>query len=254
MSESHSREKLALGDLGPGSISGNSAIILVEPKDARNIGAVARAMSNLGFSHLRLVSPQPFDTELACAVACWGEDLVRQARTFSHLKDAISDMHEVVGFASDSSEHRVTQVLLDDWVASLEFTKELAVGFVFGSEENGLRREHFPLCQHLVRIPSAQANRSYNLAQAVLLALYAVRNQEQESSEKRTDEYVTSSQLEVFTEMVLRVAEEVQFLNENSPEHMKNLLTNLTRRGRFNTKELKILTGLVGQVWKGLKS
>jgi tRNA C32,U32 (ribose-2'-O)-methylase TrmJ len=53
--------------------------------------------------------------------------------------------------------------------------------------------------------------------------------------------------------MVLEIASEVGFLNENSPEQIKDLLINLTRRGRVNKRELTILTGLAGMIRKKLK-
>jgi tRNA C32,U32 (ribose-2'-O)-methylase TrmJ len=52
--------------------------------------------------------------------------------------------------------------------------------------------------------------------------------------------------------MVLRTAEEVGFLNENSPNHIEELLVNITRRGRLSTRELKIMTGLFGMIHKKL--
>ena len=63
-------EKSVLGDLDTNLISSQSAIVLVEPKDARNIGAVARAMSNLGFSKLRLVS-QHLQVDRASCYEVW---------------------------------------------------------------------------------------------------------------------------------------------------------------------------------------
>jgi hypothetical protein len=47
---------------------------------------------------------------------------------------------------------------------------------------------------------------------------------------------------------VLRVATKSGFLNSHSPAHIQDLLINLTRRGRVNARELKILTGLVGMI------
>jgi tRNA C32,U32 (ribose-2'-O)-methylase TrmJ len=50
--------------------------------------------------------------------------------------------------------------------------------------------------------------------------------------------------------MVIRTAQQVGFLNENSPEHIEALLVNITRRGRLSTRELKIMTGLFGMIHK----
>lgn len=245
------RKDGAFGDLLPDA-SHKIIVVLVEPCDARNIGAVARAMSNLTVRDLRLVSPRAFDVTMAKSVACWGEDLIDSSQRFESLQEAVRDCHEVVGFASDSSGHRVPQATLEEWVKTTSQGAARTIALVFGSEENGLSKDDFPLCQYLIRIPSSGSNRSYNLAQSVLLALYQIRTQGQRYVGGDGVEWSTSAQLEELSSMVLRVAEDVGFLNENSPEHMTDLLMNMTRRGRFNVRELKILTGLFGMIRKRL--
>jgi TrmH family RNA methyltransferase len=247
---SNESPKKALGDLTTPSSTLRLIVVLVEPKDPRNIGAVARAMSNLEVHDLRLVQPEPFDITVAKGVACWGESLLDSVTTHVTLADAVSDAHEVVGFASDSSSHRMSQRILEDWIGTIDMRGERTVALVFGSEERGLRREHFPLCQNLIRIPSSSENPSYNLAQSVILALYALRRRSHEAIGDDIKDLPTSGQLEQFTQMVLRTAEEVGFLNENSPNHIEELLVNVTRRGRLSTRELKIMTGLFGMIHK----
>lgn len=242
----------ALGDLTTITSRLRLIVVLVEPKDPRNIGAVARAMSNLEVNDLRLVQPEPFDITVAKGVACWGESLLDSTKSFASLAEAVVDAHEVVGFASDSSSHRMSQRILEDWVGTLDTRGERTIALVFGSEERGLRREHFPLCQNLIRIPSSSQNPSYNLAQSVILSLYALRRRTHEAIGDDVKDLPTSGQLEQFTQMVVRTAEQVGFLNENSPGHMQELLVNITRRGRLSTRELKIMTGLFGMIHKKL--
>ena len=242
----------SFGDLTDEGMASRLIVVLVEPKDPRNIGAVARAMSNLDVAELRLVQPERFDVAIAKGVACWGESIVDSAKTYQTLADAVFDAHEVVGFASDSSGHRMSQLILEDWATTVAAESERAVALVFGSEERGLRREHFPLCQNLIRIPSSTDNPSYNLAQSVLLALYAIRRSKPSAIGDEKKDLPTSAQLSQFTDMVLRAASQVGFLNENSPAHIEDLLVNMTRRGRLSTRELKVLTGLFGMIHKSL--
>ncbi|MEY4668977.1 MAG: hypothetical protein RL518_1676 [Pseudomonadota bacterium] len=242
----------ALGDLTTTDTGLTLHVVLVEPKDPRNIGAVARAMSNLDVRELRLVQPEQFDRTVAKGVACWGEALIDSATTYDTLAEAVAEAHEVVGFASDSSSHRMSQRILEDWVGTLDLRADRTIALVFGSEERGLRREHFPLCQNLIRIPSSSENPSYNLAQSVLLALYTMRRFSHDAIGDDVKDLPTSGQLEQFTQMVLRTAEQVGFLNDNSPGHMRDLLVNITRRGRLSTRELKIMTGLFGMIHKKL--
>lgn len=244
----------SLGDLVESNAPVRLVVVLVEPKDPRNIGAVARAMSNLGVTALRLVAPEPFDRSMAKSVACWGADVIETSQTFESLEAAVADAHEVVGFASDSGSHRMSQRILEDWIGTIDFQNEKKIALVFGSEEQGLRREHFPLCQNLIRIPSSGENRSYNLAQSVILALYALRRRSHAALGDEIKDLPTSGQLAHFTSMVLRTAKDVGFLNEHSPKHIEDLLVNMTRRGRLSTRELKIMTGLFGMIHKKVGS
>ena len=244
----------AYGDFIEEAGGNRLVVVLVEPKDARNIGAVARAMSNLNVSELRLVTPGSFDLGMARSVSCWGGGVIDSVSRFESLREAVADAHEVVGFASDSGRHRTPQRVLEEWVESLADGASRTIALVFGSEEDGLKREHFPLCQCLVRIPSSGENRSYNLAQSVLLALYAIRRRGGAFIGAVQPEWPTSTQLEGLSEMVLRAAERSGFLNEHSPEHIRDLLVNVTRRGRLTARELKILTGLFGRINRGLGS
>ena len=245
---------VAFGDIHEPTNAPRVSVILVEPEDARNIGAVARAMSNLGFNSLRLVSPKNFDRSMAKAVACWGEDLITHAEEFSSLNAAVTDLHEVVGFASDSGRHRTPQLMLDQWVEALPSERNFSIGVVFGSEEHGLRREHFPWCQYLVRIPSSGNNRSYNLAQSVLLTLYTLRSKDAFPEPPNPDARADSKELSHYTSMVLSVAEQVGFLAHHSPQYIRELLVNVSRRGRLTTTELTILKGLFGTISKRLNS
>lgn len=251
---SDAKVKKALGDLTTTTARLRLIVVLVEPKDPRNIGAVARAMSNLEVTDLRLVQPEPFDVTVAKGVACWGEALVDSLTTHASLAQAVADAHEVVGFASDSSSHRMSQRILEDWIGTLDPRGDRTIALVFGSEERGLRREHFPLCQNLIRIPSSSENPSYNLAQSAILALYALRRRTHEAIGDELRDLPTSGHLEQFTQMVIRTANKVGFLNENSPEHMQELLVNITRRGRLSTRELKIMTGLFGMIHKKVEA
>src|SRR5215472_2534217 len=74
-------------------------IVLVAPRNPLNIGAAARAMSNFGFLELRLVNPyQVAFQEARSAVKAQG--LLRAAREFPTLADAVADCALVVGTTS----------------------------------------------------------------------------------------------------------------------------------------------------------
>src|ERR1700679_4004222 len=67
------------------------AVVLYEPQDPVNIGAVVRAMKNMGLADLRLVRPVAYEPERIEGVAHDTADLVPRIRHFETLDDALAD-------------------------------------------------------------------------------------------------------------------------------------------------------------------
>src|SRR5881398_2963358 len=68
----------------------------MNPRNPLNIGAVARAMSNFGFRHLRVVSPYELAFREARS-AVGAAALLEQAEEFKSLEEAVADCSLVVG-------------------------------------------------------------------------------------------------------------------------------------------------------------
>ena len=75
----------------------NVRIVLVRPRGAANVGAVARAMKNMGLGDLALVQPatmKPFWTE---AMAAHADDVLQRVRRCTSIAEAVADCGLVVG-------------------------------------------------------------------------------------------------------------------------------------------------------------
>src|SRR5436305_13432547 len=72
------------------------SIVLVSPRNPLNIGAAARAMSNFGFTDLRLVTPYEVAFREARS-AVRSQYILESARVFSQLPEAIEDCSRVIG-------------------------------------------------------------------------------------------------------------------------------------------------------------
>ena len=148
-------------------------VVLVDPNHPGNIGAVARAMKNMGLSELHLVRPKAFPHAEATARASGADDVVDAARVHEEFADAIADCGLVVG-TSARQRH-----LPWDLVEPRECAQEIAaaaqvgnVAVVFGSEKYGLLNADLARCNRLVTIPTASEYASLNLAMAVQVIVY----------------------------------------------------------------------------------
>src|SRR5881275_2934409 len=90
----------------PHNITRELAVILVSTRNPLNIGAAARAVANFGFGDLRLVDP--YDVAFREAVsAVGGVHVLRSARVFASLAEAVADCSLVLG--TTAGQHRVPQ-------------------------------------------------------------------------------------------------------------------------------------------------
>jgi tRNA/rRNA methyltransferase len=149
-------------------------VVLVSPRNPLNIGAVARAMANFGFTRLTVVAP--FEAHWREAKSAVGApDLLNNARETATLAEAVAACTLVVG--TGTLQHRKPEqkvVGLTD--LPLRLTAELGgagrIALVFGPEKHGLTRDDLSYCHSLVEIPTDARQPSMNLGQAVAVCLY----------------------------------------------------------------------------------
>src|SRR5581483_7865286 len=138
-----------------------------------NIGAAARALSNFGFTSLRVVNPYEIAfREARSAVGASG--LLKNAQEFQSVPDAVAECSLVVGTtALGHRELRHPLRRLEQGAGIIR--KQLASGRVallFGSEKVGLSNRDLSHCHWLMRIPTREGHGSMNLGQAVAVCLY----------------------------------------------------------------------------------
>lgn len=160
-------------------------VVLVNTRNPLNIGAAARAMSNFGFLHLRVVNP--FELAFRQARSAVGAaPLLAEAEEFQSLEEALADCSLVVGTTALSRrdpQHTVRDVRQ----GARLIRKRLSLGCVallFGSEKRGLSNAHFSHCHWLLRIPTGEQHRSMNLGQAVAVCLYELARDPQAVSKQ----------------------------------------------------------------------
>ena len=153
----------------------NIAVILVSPENPDNIGAAARAVKNMGFSDLRLVKPPRGWRVKARKMAMTAGDTLKATKVFLSLREAILDLGLVIGTTRRGGEHRGTFLPFDKTISGIRrHSSSRKAGIVFGRESKGLANEDSALCDQLVTIPTGPAYPSLNLAQAVMVMLFAL--------------------------------------------------------------------------------
>jgi tRNA/rRNA methyltransferase len=232
-------------------------IILVSPQDPLNIGSVARAMKNLGFSQLRLVAPRDSSNinylkTRSYITACHATDIVDRLVIFDTLESAISDLNDTVGFTNRKGRLRGSGIYLPEWCIEYCNSNYPRIGLIFGREDNGLSLDELALCRLEVEIPTFSDYNSFNLAQAVLLALYQLRLTGSELSPQElahTDHnFATLEELKRLDILVEQVLWRCNFYKPSTPTPIPNLVKRIFRRMAPSKRELKVLLGIFGKI------
>ncbi|HKR66996.1 MAG TPA: RNA methyltransferase, partial [Thermoanaerobaculia bacterium] len=148
-------------------------IVLVEPREAGNVGAVARAMKNFGFNELWIVGEHPQLLPVSGWWASGADDVLATAHFAPTLLDAVHDAHLTV--ATTSMRGRTTPVSFSPRTLAEKFASlgdEQTLALVFGREDSGLTREELVLCQHTAAIPTNEQFPTMNLAQSLCVFCY----------------------------------------------------------------------------------
>lgn len=202
-------------------------------------------MRNFGFTHLRLVNPYHVAFHEARS-AVHAHKILRGAREFASLADAIADCSLVVG--TTALGHRELQHTL----RAVEYggrliRKRLAsapVALLFGSEKFGLSNDDLTYCHWLMRIGTEG---SMNLGQAVAVCLYElIRNPAPPKPDERKP--AVAEDLDRLTSLLAEVLHKSGYMHSEGAE---SKIRRLVRRLGLAGHDAEIWLGIVRQIhWK----
>ena len=236
--------------------------ILVETSHPGNVGSSARALKTMGFHDLCLVNPKTpgiaHEPE-AVALASGALDVLDASSVAADLSAAVSGCTLVLGLTSRDREFGPPGL---DWLEARErivaqLSQGKRVALMFGPERTGLDNAHLALCSHRVWLEANPAYPSLNLAQAVMVCAYSLREglikalgttgadlAPRLSLEDRADPAAVAAMLEH-----LRLGlESIGYLNPENPKKLMARLAALFARAELQTEEIDLLRGIAKQM------
>jgi TrmH family RNA methyltransferase len=228
-------------------------VVLVRTRNPLNIGAAARAMSNFGFSRLRVVNPYPVAfREARSAVGAAG--LLAKAEEYENVADAVADCSLVVG--TTALGHRAPQHPLRRLDEGAQIIRQRLrsgrVALLFGSEKVGLSNHDLSHSHWLIRIPTRPQHGSMNLAQAVAVCLYELvrdaRTSRQSAEKKRA---AKAGDLNRITAVLLDLLQASGYVKEGAAAAMEQKLRRFVWRFGLSSADAGVWLGMLRQIlWK----
>lgn len=227
-------------------------VVLVDVRNPLNIGAAARAMSNFGFPHLRLVNP--YDVAFRDARSAVGAAAtLATAQVYKTVAEAVADCSLVVG--TTAVGHRDLQhslVRLEQ--GSSDIRTHLATGnsaLLFGSEKFGLSNQDMSHCHWLMRIPTRDEHASMNLGQAVAVCLYELMRDPAVLAQPTNGNPASSADIERITDTLLVALRASEYPKLNTSKSFHAAVRRVIRRLHLRKGDAEFLLGMLRQmIWK----
>jgi len=221
-------------------------IVLVEPQEAGNVGAAARAMKNFGITDLWIAGgKQERVDDISSWWAVGAIDVVGNATRVATLEEALVDCHLTIATTAVRAR-QVSEQLSPFDVARLaeeSLQDEHRLAIVFGRETWGLSGREVMLCQRTASIPTWPEFPTMNLAQSVAIFCYELgKGLRPHGSAPDPAPQQLIHQLNAQARSLLQ---EIGYFGDKSPDRMCAELQALTGRAALTMREASLLLAMV---------
>ncbi len=231
--------------------------ILLKPQMGENIGAVARIMSNFGFYDLRIVSPRDgWPNDKAIATAAHGEAIIRDAKLYNSIDDAINDLQIVMATTANIRNSNKSVITPEIAANEIKHYHDIGckVGIIFGRESSGLSNDELNFASKIITISTSLDNKSLNLAQSAAIIAYELSKISlllDSNINKRNDDIITYRESEIFIAKLIKKLENHSFFR--IPEKKSQLIAkirNIILQSQLSNSDLRLLHGVVNALTK----
>jgi tRNA/rRNA methyltransferase len=222
-------------------------IVLVEPREAGNVGAAARAMKNFGYTDLWITGARPQrEDDVSAWWAVGAIDVVENATRVATLDEALVDCHLTVATTAAARDRKVYDQLEPAGVARLAeetLGDEHRLAIVFGRETFGLSAAEILLCQRTASIPTWPEFPTMNLAMSVGIFCYELGKGLRPAASE--PDPVPHQLVRELNQQTRELLDRIDFWQEKSPDRLCAELQAMAARAKLTTREASVLLALV---------
>lgn len=237
--------------------------VMMRTSHPGNVGSAARAIKTMGFSQLHLVEPAyeyMARKAEAISLSSGAFDVLEAAQNQPSLLAAVGDSQLVFGLTARDREFGPPAISLPEAVsmASSALLGQKPISFVFGTERTGLDNEDLKHCTHRVWIDANPEYPSLNLAQAMMIVAYSMRQglMQALAIDSKTTQAEMSSPVELADQQAIAAMlshwqqglEAIGYLDPENPKKLMPRLQALFARSGLQKEEIDLLRGIAKQM------
>jgi TrmH family RNA methyltransferase len=223
-------------------------VVLVRPKEDRNIGSVCRAMKTMGFGDLRIVGHESIDRREVGITAVHATDVLDRAVHCQTLEEAVKDSVLTAGVSRRRGRWRKYFALNPEQLAErIAAIDRGTCALVFGNEASGLSAEELAICHAAVRIPSSPQFPSLNLSHAVQIITYQLYRR---LAGPTTASFrpISPTSLDGLIALMIASLSNIGFFTQGDPGEMSVFLRDIFARAALERREAARVAGIFEKI------
>ncbi len=224
------------------------SVVLIEPKNSGNVGAIARVMKNFSFSDLIIIDCKcDHLSQTARNRAKHANDVLKNARLRekSYLKnfDYLVATTAILGTDYNIPRSPVTPGQLAEKLEQLDGKKK--IGLLIGRESSGLTNQEILGSDFVVTIPASPHYKTLNISHAVAVILYELFKK---SDKKKSNDHIviaSKKEKEVILKIISSLLDRIHFSTEEKKETQKKVWRRLIGKSFLTKREAFALIGFL---------
>ena len=233
------------------------AIVLVQPENSGNMGAIARAMGNFGFEKLILIDPKAEHlNDEALHRSKHAKDILKSAvkKPKSYFdkssKDNIfNDYDYVIAFTSVlGTDYNLIRTPLspEKFSKSIDLKKNYAL--VFGRDGSGLTNDEIKQCDFPVTIGTSKEYPALNLSHAVSIILYEIYKKHGTNSVCEHIRENDQPTKEVIIDKINAIINQLDFSTPEKSETQKVVWKRVISKANLTKREAYAILGFLSKL------
>lgn len=213
------------------------AVILVEPENEENLGAIARVMKNFGCSELILINPKCDPRSgRAMMLASNAKDLLKKAKVKD--KKILKRYNCLIGTTAllgKPTNVRRSPITPDTLGKTLD-GKDQKTALLIGRESSGLTNEELAGCDILVTIPSSDGYPTLNISHALAIMLYELTKRNPNRVTEHTT-YATQREKAILTQELEKTLDTFEFQSQAKRNNQTHIWRRVLGKAMLTRKE-----------------
>jgi len=233
------------------------SIIILEPRNSGNLGAICRVMKNFGFKELILVNPCCNPKSITArkrsmhALDILTNAKIIRAKDHSSLKKYLRKFDHLIATTSqlgtdyNITRSPITPAQLVEKLKTINLNKtKLAI--VFGRENHGLSNDEINLCDFAITVPTNREYPSMNLSHAISVILYELSKLDNSENPNKVNSHILPASdidKKIMLKFIDKIIKNLNLATKEKEETMRKVWKKIVGKSFVSKREAFALLG-----------